>query len=164
MFAYRARALARFAVHAGALASLWWLLTGGAAASWTIGVPVAIAGAAAGLVRVKRWRLRPLALLRFAGYFLRGSLQGGVDVARRVLAPGLPIEPELREWRSRLPHPAARVFFAEVVSLLPGTVAAELRGRRLILHVLDRRLPVGRDLDALERRIAELFALEIGDG
>lgn len=159
----RARVLARLAAHAAVLASLWWLLTGGVAASWMVGVPVVIAGTLAGLMRVDRWRLRPLAWLRFAGYFLRGSLQGGIDVTRRVLAPGLPIEPELKEWRLRLSHPAARVFLAEVVSLLPGTVAAELRGRRIMLHALDGRLPIGRDLEALERRVADLFGLELGD-
>ena len=76
--------------HASVFAALWWALTGGAADSWLVGVPSVLAATVASQLLWRRhtgwWS--PLALLRFVVFFLRESMRGGVDVARRALHLG----------------------------------------------------------------------------
>lgn len=144
------------------LAGAWWVLTEGEPA-WGIGLPVVfLAGAAAWYVRAPgRLRVSFAGALRFVPYFVRQSLWGGLDVARRALDPRMPLDPALLVYRLRLPPGPARVFLADIVSLLPGTLSAELAGDRLRLHVLDRA-PAPAAVRTLEERVADLFGLRLG--
>jgi multicomponent Na+:H+ antiporter subunit E len=49
---------------------------------------------------------------------------------------------------------------ANVVSLLPGTLSAELRGDCLKVHVLDANADVFEELQSLESKIKHVFGLE----
>ena len=51
---------------------------------------------------------------------------------------------------------------ANTVTLLPGTLSADLRGQILVVHVLDARGPAAERLALLERRVADLFGLDHG--
>ena len=62
-------------------------------------------------------------------------------------------------YTSRLPAGTPRVFFANVISLCPGTVSAQMRNDRLRIHVLDARQPVDRRLAELEQVVATLFGV-----
>lgn len=155
--------MTNFAIHFFALAVLWTLFTGARVDSWIIGGPVVAAAAATAVLLTPhpRWRGSVRGLLRFGPHFVVASILGGVDVAWRSLHPRLPIHPQLIEYQFRLPPGAARVFFISIVSLLPGTVSADVRGDRLQVHVLDCRGPIQQRLAALERVVASLFATNI---
>jgi multicomponent Na+:H+ antiporter subunit E len=145
------------------LALVWWALAEGDASSWPFALAVVPLALAASLVLAPRpLGLRPLGAARFAAFFLRQSLAGGVDVARRAFAPSLPIAPAFARYELRLPPGAARVVLVNAVSLLPGTVSVALRERTLELHVLDTSLPVHETLAALEERVAAAAGLELG--
>jgi multicomponent Na+:H+ antiporter subunit E len=150
-------------IRAAFLALLWWALTEGSPAAWAFGVPVIALAVGASMVLHPRrdWSLRPFGLARFIGFFLWQSLRGGIDVAGRALHPRLPIAPAMVDYRLRLPEGPARVFLADVVSLLPGTLSAALSDGRLRLHVLDERMPVTRALGTVEERVAALFGLTL---
>jgi multicomponent Na+:H+ antiporter subunit E len=151
------------ASHAVVLAALWWALTGDAAGGWLVGVPVVILATLASQALWTRrtgW-LSPLALLRFGVYFLRESLRGGLDVARRAFAPSLPLRPALVTLRTRIPPGPAEVFLVNVLSLLPGTLSVDLRGAVLTLHVLDEDAPVEAATRALEGHVAAIFRLPL---
>jgi multicomponent Na+:H+ antiporter subunit E len=62
----------------------------------------------------------------------------------------------------RLPPGSARTLFIAVISLLPGTLSAELEGRRLRVHTLIQDPAVLENLRELEIRVAALFGLELG--
>lgn len=146
-------------VRGALFAAAWAILTGAEPASWIIGAPAVIAATWVSL-RLAAPRCRSVSvagLLRFGAYFLRASLSGGIDVAQRVLRPRLPIEPGLRKYRMRLRDPAARVVFVNAISLLPGTLSADLDGDLVRVHALDARADVQVELQALERRVAALF-------
>ena len=141
------------------LAALWWTLTEGSATSWVIGGPLIMAVVALSVMagQVTPIELRLSGLLRFLPYFLWNSILGAADVARRVYRPQLVLNPGLVAYRTLLPTEPARVFFANVVSLLPGTLSAELRNDELLVHVLDESRPVTAELANLEQQIALLF-------
>jgi len=144
---------------------LWFVLTGGAASSWIVGVPT-IAAALVLARRVERltlpWRLEPAGVLRFAIYFVRESVRGGIDVAGRVVAPRPRVAPGFVRYRWRLPAEGpSRALFALSVSLLPGTLVAAFGEHEVLIHALDVNAPVADELTALEQRVAGLFALRL---
>ncbi|MGB5443421.1 MAG: hypothetical protein WBN57_12505, partial [Gammaproteobacteria bacterium] len=74
-------------IRTAILAGLWWLIVQGRADSWLIGLP-AVALASFASVWLGNQALPRLTLTRlpgFLGLFLRESVRGGVDVARRTL-------------------------------------------------------------------------------
>ncbi len=156
--------LRRAAPRIVSLVLLWLVLTDGVAGSWLVGAPV-IAGAvilSLALLPTRGWRWTPGGVVGFIPFFIRQSLSGGVDVALRALRPGRPLHPTLLDYTLRLPENPARVFMANVISLLPGTLSAEMEGRRLRVHTLTQDPEVLENLRELEIRVAALFGLELG--
>jgi multicomponent Na+:H+ antiporter subunit E len=156
---------ARSLALAALLALLWFVLAGGDASSWIVGVPTIVAA----LLLARRvaapatvWRLDPAGALRFAVFFARESVRGGFDVAGRVSARQPRIAPGLVRYRWRLPAGSpARTLFVLCASLLPGTLVAAADDRELLIHALDATASVADELAALEQHVARLFALRL---
>lgn len=142
-------------------AALWWILTDGVAASWVIGAPIVLL--AAWLSRTL-WADPPLSVLgvaRFVPFFAYQSLAGATDVAKRALQPTMPLYPGVVRHRLRLPPGVARVSLANVVSMLAGTLSADLEGDELVIHALDARNDLHAMVEDLEPRIAAVFNLPL---
>ncbi|MCB1801360.1 MAG: Na+/H+ antiporter subunit E [Gammaproteobacteria bacterium] len=141
------------------LLALWALLTHAAPASWLVGLPfIALAIGAARYLRAGD--VTPVSLpglLRFVPFFLRESVRGGYDVARRVLGRRLRVQPGFANYPIRLRGERARLLFANSVSLLPGTLAADLAGDCLVIHALDASSEFERELAQVESRVAQVF-------
>jgi multicomponent Na+:H+ antiporter subunit E len=140
-------------------ALLWWVLVGGDMASWVVGIPVVAAAV------WSAWRLRGgdagrislRGLLRFVPIFLWESIRGGVDVTSRVLRPHMAIQPGFVNYTMGLRTPAARLLFVNCISLLPGTLAADIVDGELRVHTLDLEGDTGRELSRLERHVAAVY-------
>jgi len=142
------------------LAVVWLALNG--LSGWILGLLVCLAGGLAGAraVPAHPYPWRPHRLANFAAYFLRASLAGGIDVAWRAMHPKLPIEPRWIEYPLNLPPGQPRTLMISVVSLLPGTLSADLRDDRvLVIHALSG--PGQPAIEALEKRIQRLFSLDL---
>jgi multicomponent Na+:H+ antiporter subunit E len=142
------------------LAGLWLLLTEGAAEAWWVGLPVVLVAAYVSLFFMPPVRLRPLALMRFLPLFFWRSLAGAWDVALRALRPRRRLHPGLADYEMRLRGGLPRVFFANTVSLLPGTLSADIRGSTLRVHMLQDSPDARAGLAKLESEVARLFASE----
>ncbi len=140
-------------------ALVWWILVGGEIASWWIGVPAVLLAATASVALLSPVTFVWFELLRFVPFFLIRSFLGGVDVAWRAIHPAMPIAPDLVEYPLQLPSGLPCVFLANTVSLLPGTLSAELDSNCLKVHVLNGRKDVLSELETLERRVAALFGI-----
>jgi multicomponent Na+:H+ antiporter subunit E len=140
-------------------AALWIVLARADPASAIIGVPAVLAAAWASwrLATGPGIRLSPWGALRFIPYFVYESVRGGIDVASRVLGPRVRVDPGRQDYRLSLSSPGARVFFVDLVSLLPGTLSADLVGDVVTIHALDQGADMAGDLSQLERRVAALF-------
>lgn len=98
------------------------------------------------------WRLHPIHLARFFPYFLWCALRGGFDVARRVFPANMPIDPAfVRVTVSASPR--QKFLLALTVSLLPGTASCEIVDETLIVHCLDRGMPIDAEIHDLCERI-----------
>jgi multicomponent Na+:H+ antiporter subunit E len=97
-------------------------------------------------------RVRLGALMLQGPHFLWESVRGGIDVARRALAPRMTLEPGFVTSPTRLPRGMARNTFSTVASLMPGTLPAGEDGESLVVHALDVSQPVAEQLGAEEQR------------
>lgn len=141
---------------------LWliWLALNG----WdnlSFGLVAALSGAALGawLASESPHPWRPHRLMAFTLYFLWESLVGGIDVAWRALHPALRIEPCFRPHQTKLPAGQPRTLLLSIVSLLPGTLSADMQADDVLLvHALTPQA-LG-SVEQLERWIAWLFSIE----
>jgi multicomponent Na+:H+ antiporter subunit E len=136
---------------------LWWVLSEGRPTDWGFGLVVAGVAAAVALPQETGRGIRPAGLLRFAPFFLWQSFVAAVEVARLALSPRLRLRPSLLSYPLRLRSLKAQVFFANTISLLPGTLTADLWEGRLRLHVLASTPQVVDKVAAVEERVAALF-------
>lgn len=153
----------RFVSMALLLAALWGGLTGWRLDSWVFGAPAALLGASLGLLMpaTPRWRLSIRGLAVFAVWFAWQSVRGAVDVAWRACTPSMPLQPGFRTHPLRLPAGGLpRMLFANTITLLPGTLSAEINGDELVVHMLDTSADLAGDLAELESRIRAVFDLE----
>ena len=144
-------------------AILWCIITEGAISSWVIGIPVVITASITSLVLIPtiRYRLGVVGMFRFFCFFLLQSFIGGLDVARRAIHPRLPLAPFLFNYSFRLPPGFSRVFMVNTISLLPGTLSAELYEDSVTVHGLDETINLKLKLETLEERVAYLFGQKL---
>lgn len=137
------------------LAALWWAAAEGRPLNASLAAAGVLLAAAASTLRPPvGWA--PRGSVRFAGFFLLESLRGGLDVALRAVRPGPPLRPGFATFDLWLDDPQSQLVVARTISLLPGTLAVDLDGDRLTLHVLDVGMPNEQLLRRCERRVAQL--------
>lgn len=141
------------------LALLWGILVEGNPANWGLGLAAVLAalGASLYLLPPAAPRLRIVGLLGYLAFFVRNSLQGGLQVSLLALRGRDALQPAILEWRLELPPGLPRVLMLNTLGLMPGTVGVELDDERLHVHVIDARLPIADEVAALQARIARIF-------
>lgn len=153
----------RFALRLSLMALLWFALNGTDGKSWIVGVPTVILAAAVNFPFLPRgsWRWKLRGVLPMLWFFVKESYLGAYDVARRALAPSLPIAPGFVEYHCRLSSTSARLFFADLITLMPGTLSARANDSHIVVHALDVTSDVHASLKALEVRVAALFGARL---
>jgi multicomponent Na+:H+ antiporter subunit E len=138
---------------------IWLLLTGDDWKSWLVGLPVVVM-ASWSVLRLRAsadGRFYFVGLLKFIPYFIWESVLGGIDVASRVMRPKMRIAPGFIDYRMRLTQPSARRLFVNSLSLLPGTLAADLDEECLRIHALDRGVGLKDEIVRLERMVSAVY-------
>ena len=102
-------------------------------------------------------KFRVGALLVYLPHFLWQSMLAGVDIARRALAPRLPLRPGFVSAPTRLPPGRARNEFKSFTSLLPGSVPCGEEQDAIVYHCLDTDQPVADQTAAEERALARVL-------
>lgn len=90
-------------------------------------------------------------LLSLLPHFLWESVRAGIDVARRALAPRLPLHAGFVNCPLGFAPGFARNTFSTITSLLPGTTPAGDSDGVLVYHCLDTAQPVVEHLRVEER-------------
>jgi multicomponent Na+:H+ antiporter subunit E len=155
--------LRRLPGRAAAMLLVWFVVTEADLSSLVIGIPLALAAAALSVA------LQPKTLsgiylpgaLRFTRFFAVNSVLGGIDVAMRALGPRMRLEPAIVLYPLRISGALPRVFFANTISMLPGTLSSRLSDDTVEVHVLDCSRPVIDDLARVEERVADLFGAQL---
>jgi multicomponent Na+:H+ antiporter subunit E len=99
--------------------------------------------------------LAPLYILIYLGHFFVALVRANLDLAGRVLAPSLPINPALIEIRTELKSPLGKLLLANTITLTPGTLTVDVIDDRLLVHWV--YCPPGTDLQRATDMIAGSF-------
>ena len=137
---------------------IWFVLAGPDPASWIIGLPTVFLAVAVSIFLSpgSAFVLNPAAALLFVPHFILQSITSGIDVLRRAFSQGPRINPGMFTYRTNL-EGNARILLANVISLQPGTLSADLIEDEILVHVLDTEMPVESNIRNLEQRIARIF-------
>ena len=149
------------------LLGIWWILSGASLSGQTWGIPIAVLAASipSGLRSAGPWRWRPMGLLRFVYAFVWYNFRGGLEVAFHALLPGRAPDPEMLRYPLRLPPGPSRIFLANLVNLVPGTLSTRIGREYLHVHVLVQSPRIAPAISRLEHRVADLFGVELnGNG
>ncbi len=149
-------------------ATVWLLLTKAAGSSWVVGIVVVPIAAWLSLSLFRRSdEMEPqstinwLRLLCFTPYFLWLSLKGGWQTARLAIQPSMSLRPDFLHHHSVLPDGPARIFFANFLSLLPGTFSARLEGSQLTIHALKISPHSRQEICDCEQYVAWIFDIDL---
>lgn len=143
----------------GIYGALWALLSGGHGFAFGI-VWIVIATLLSLWLRLRLWRLRLQYLPGFIVFFLRALFSGGWDVARRAFHPRLSLQTAWVTYPLALGDGRFRLALSATVGLLPGTLATEIRGDHMQVHVLDERLQWQPTFIELEQQLARLLGVD----
>ena len=83
-------------------------------------------------------------------------VKANAAISRLVLAPQIEVEPCLVKFRTRLKTEAARVAFANSITLTPGTITVSLEGDKLLVHALNREIAHGLEGSVFERLLERM--------
>ena len=149
----------RFFFRILVFSAVWFVLTGSEIASWVIGVPAVLIASKLSLMLApsSQYRISLAGTLHFIPFFLYQSFRGGVDVMRRAFSSRQLLNPGLVSYTTLLPEGSARIFFVNTISLLPGTLSAELHEDQVTIHTIDRGMPIWANIQNLEYHVAALI-------
>ncbi|MFW2439916.1 MAG: Na+/H+ antiporter subunit E [Arenicellales bacterium] len=144
------------------LVATWLILTAGHIGSWVIGLPfIALAILLQPNSETRFFKKSPLlnmiGLVQFGYFFLLESLRGGLDVSSRVLAAKPRVDPVFYDYSMQLRVPNAQLLFITSVSLLPGTLCADLNKNRITIHTLDQHMETTQGIKRLESLVGKIF-------
>ena len=149
------------------LAMTLWIALSGHFTSLFLTLGALSAAASAWLWRRTRSDARPRGRFRafhrlpaYLLWFARELILANFKVARIILTPSLPIAPKLISTPARQKSDAARAFFANCITLTPGTVTVETKEGRFLVHALCDETGSRESLANMGDRIA---ALERGE-
>ncbi len=141
---------------------LWSICTALDPAGWILGVPASLLFTWTVFSNERsRHPLRFRALPGFLLYFIFQSFRTGLDVARRALHPKREIHPGFCDYPSRLPEGVPQAVFANMITLLPGSLSWSLTEGVHKIHLLSGHPMILEELAQLESRVGELFGIEI---
>ncbi len=81
-------------------------------------------------------------------------VKANIDVARRILAPGLPISPTVVKVKASQKSEVGKVMYANSITLTPGTISMRLEGDEIEVHALTREVAEELRQGEMDRRVS----------
>ena len=97
--------------------------------------------------------LRPLP---YAMWLVKEVIEANFHVARRLLDPRLPIQPQLIRLKASQSEDLTRVVYANSITLTPGTVSVAIEDDEIVVHALTRSASDEDKSGEMDRRVTQL--------
>ncbi len=150
-------------VRGTVFAALWWVVAEGSHDGWMLGTVATILAVWASFILLPPGKasVSLSGFFHFLAFFVWNSVRGGLQVSWMALRGRESLQPGLLEIPVTLPPGGAQVLLVNTLGLMPGTASVEMTEQKLLLHVLDERLPILTETRALEAIICRLFGKAI---
>jgi multicomponent Na+:H+ antiporter subunit E len=86
----------------------------------------------------------------------REIIKSNIDVALRILSPGLPISPTVFTVRATQKTELGRVTYANSITLVPGTVTMDVDEDVFTVHALTREAAADLKRGEMDRRVCDV--------
>ena len=104
--------------------------------------------------------LMPVHVLVYLLDFCIALILANLDLARRVLTPSLPIQPDVVVIDTQLQSDLGRLLLANTITLKPGTLSVDYECSKLKVHWV--YCPAGLDHEQVTRKIVGRFERHLG--
>ena len=95
-------------------------------------------------------------LLRYVFVLVREILAANLNVCHLILSEEEEIDPALVQFQTDMETQAGRAFYANAITLTPGTITVSLEGDTYVVHCLDYSMAQGLSDAKTERMLHEL--------
>ena len=95
-------------------------------------------------------------MLCYVAALIKEILMANLNVCHLILSEQEEIEPALVEFQADMQTPAGRAFYANAITLTPGTITVSLEDDTYSVHCLDESMAQGLSDAKLERMLHEL--------
>ena len=99
--------------------------------------------------------LNPIAWARYVPWLTLEIIKSNIDVTRRILSPGLPIQRQLIRVRATQRTDIGRTVFANSIILTPGTVSVIVEDDAILVHAISDSTAQGLLTGEMDRRVTE---------
>jgi len=106
-----------------------------------------------------KFSFNPIAYIIYLVVFLKNLVLSNWDVARRVIDPKLPINPDIVEIKTNLKKDYKKLMLANSITLTPGTITLDIKDDTLYIHWID---VLTEDVENASKEIAGDFERTIG--
>lgn len=96
------------------------------------------------------------AMLRYVFVLMKEILVANLKVCHLILSEEEEIDPALVQFQTDMETPAGRAFYANAITLTPGTITVSLEGDTYVVHCLDESMADGLKDATPERILHEL--------
>ena len=95
-------------------------------------------------------------LLTYIPWLFWAIVKSNVDIAIRILKPGMPISPRIIKVKASQQTDVGRVIYANSITLTPGTVSVDLDGDEILVHALTSESAVELEAGDMDRRVSKV--------
>lgn len=94
--------------------------------------------------------------IKYIPWLLYQIVLSNIYVARLVMNPNMPIDPQVIRFKTKLKKNISMVTFANSITITPGTITADIKEGEFYVHCISRK--VADDLPGeMENRVAHIF-------
>jgi multicomponent Na+:H+ antiporter subunit E len=94
--------------------------------------------------------------LAYVPWIAKEVVLSNIDVAKRILSPGMPVAPEIVHVVPSQKTDLGRVLYANSITLTPGTVTLWVDPHELVVHSIAREPAASLEEGAMDRRVTRL--------
>ena len=95
-------------------------------------------------------------MLCYVFVLIKEILAANLNVCHLILSEEEEIDPALVEFSADMETPAGRAFYANAITLTPGTITVSLEGDTYVVHCLDESMAAGLADAKLEQMLHKL--------
>lgn len=95
-------------------------------------------------------------MMRYVFVLVKEILMANLNVCHLILSEEEEIDPALVQFQADMETPAGRAFYADAITLTPGTITVSLEGDTYVVHCLDESMAAGLADAKLEQMLHEL--------
>lgn len=97
----------------------------------------------------------------YFGWLLVQIVISGIQVAKILLSPSLPIQASVVKFKVNFPNPHCKMILGNSITLTPGTLTVDIRGDEFIVHAISPASFEGIASDTMPQQVLKLFTNEM---